>query len=198
MARPASRCIAIFALTSSCSICACRASVVSMSLFTYGVNFLNARIIILSNLHGSEDIYRAVRGGAMGYLDWATPAAKRFSTPSRPLDRGLRYLPHVALDRMGRARMPSVDSTPRETEVLICITQGRSNREIAEELGIAEKTVRIHVSAVCSTRWAHATVPRPRFTLCSAGLCIWIDPPLPVFFFFCVLRWSPAILFPPP
>jgi DNA-binding NarL/FixJ family response regulator len=59
----------------------------------------------------------------------------------------LRYLPHVALDRLAE-RMPSVELTPRESEVLTCITQGRSNREIAEELGIAEKTVRIHVSAV--------------------------------------------------
>jgi DNA-binding NarL/FixJ family response regulator len=32
--------------------------------------------------------------------------------------------------------------------VLICITRGRSNREIAEDLRIAEKTVRIHVSSV--------------------------------------------------
>jgi DNA-binding response OmpR family regulator len=30
--------------------------------------FPNARIIILSNVHGSEDIHRAVRGGAMGYV----------------------------------------------------------------------------------------------------------------------------------
>jgi len=36
----------------------------------------------------------------------------------------------------------------RESEVLICITRGRSNREIADDLRIAEKTVRIHVSAV--------------------------------------------------
>src|SRR5260370_32756724 len=44
--------------------------------------------------------------------------------------------------------MPAVELTPRETEVLACITQGRSNREIAEDLHIAEKTVRIHVSSV--------------------------------------------------
>ena len=45
-------------------------------------------------------------------------------------------------------RMPLADLTPRESEVLGCITRGRSNRQIAEDLRIAEKTVRIHVSAV--------------------------------------------------
>jgi DNA-binding NarL/FixJ family response regulator len=108
--------------------------------------FPNARIIILSNLHGSEDIYRAVRGGAMGYLT-KDASGEEVLNAIQTVDRGLRYLPHVALDRMAE-RMPSVDLTPREAEVLTCITQGRSNREIAEELGIAEKTVRIHVSAV--------------------------------------------------
>jgi DNA-binding NarL/FixJ family response regulator len=108
--------------------------------------FPNARIIILSNLHGSEDIYRAVRGGAMGYLT-KDASGEEVLNAIQTVDRGLRYLPHVALDRMAE-RMPSVDLTPREAEVLTCITQGRSNREIAEELGIAEKTVRIHVSSV--------------------------------------------------
>jgi DNA-binding NarL/FixJ family response regulator len=108
--------------------------------------FPTARIVILSNLHGSEDIYRAVRGGAMGYLT-KDASGEELLNAIQSVDRGLRYLPHVALDRLAE-RMPSVDLTPRESEVLTCITQGRSNREIAEELGIAEKTVRIHVSAV--------------------------------------------------
>ena len=63
------------------------------------------------------------------------------------VDRGLRYLPHGALDRLAE-RMPAVDLTPREAEVLAGITRGRSNREIAEDLKIAEKTVRIHVSSL--------------------------------------------------
>jgi DNA-binding NarL/FixJ family response regulator len=108
--------------------------------------FPTARIVILSNYHGSEDIYRAVRNGAMAYLT-KDASGEELLNAIESVDRGLRYFPHVALDRLAE-RMPSVELTPRETEVLTCITQGRSNREIAEELGIAEKTVRIHVSAV--------------------------------------------------
>jgi DNA-binding NarL/FixJ family response regulator len=108
--------------------------------------FSNAHIVVLSNYQGSEDIYRAVRSGAMAYLT-KDASGEELLSAIQSVDRGLRYFPHVALDRLAE-RMPTVELTPRETEVLACITQGRSNREIAEELGIAEKTVRIHVSAV--------------------------------------------------
>jgi DNA-binding NarL/FixJ family response regulator len=108
--------------------------------------FPHARIVILSNYQGSEDIYRAIKSGAMAYLT-KDASGEELLNAIQNVDRGLRYLPHVALDRLAE-RMPAVDLTPREAEVLTCITQGRSNREIADELGVAEKTVRIHVSAV--------------------------------------------------
>lgn len=108
--------------------------------------FSNVRIVVLSNYHGSEDIYRAVQNGAMAYLT-KDASGEELLNAIQNVHRGLRYLPHVALDRLAE-RMPAVELTPREAEVLSCITKGFSNREIADELGIAEKTVRIHVSAV--------------------------------------------------
>jgi DNA-binding NarL/FixJ family response regulator len=107
--------------------------------------FPGARIIVLSNYRGSEDIYRAVRNGAMAYLTKDT-SGEELLNAIRNVHCGLRYLPHTMLHRLAE-RMPA-DLTPRESEVLICITRGRSNREIADDLRIAEKTVRIHVSAV--------------------------------------------------
>jgi DNA-binding NarL/FixJ family response regulator len=108
--------------------------------------FSNAHIVVLSNYQGSEDIYRAVRFGAMAYLT-KDASGEELVNAIQSVNRGLRYLPRVALDRLAE-RIPAVDLTPRETEVLACIAQGRSNREIAEDLHIAEKTVRIHVSSV--------------------------------------------------
>jgi len=108
--------------------------------------FSAARFIVLSNYQGSEDIYRAMRGGAMGYLT-KEASGEEVLNAIESVVRGLRYIPPALLNRLAE-RMPAMDLTPREAEVLTCITRGRSNREIADELGIAEKTVRIHVSSV--------------------------------------------------
>jgi len=106
----------------------------------------SAHIVVLSNYSGSEDIYRAVRSGAMAYLT-KDASGEQVLNAIQSVHRGLRYFPHEALDRLAE-RTPAVELTPREMEVLVCITRGLSNREIAEQLGIAEKTVRIHVSSL--------------------------------------------------
>jgi DNA-binding NarL/FixJ family response regulator len=108
--------------------------------------FADARVVVLSNYQGSEDVYRAVRSGAAGYLT-KDASGQELIDAITTVHRDLRYLPRTALDRLAE-RTSVTDLTPRETEVLTCITQGRSTREIAEHLHISEKTVRIHVSAV--------------------------------------------------
>lgn len=105
-----------------------------------------ARIVVLSNYRGSEDVYRAIQSGAIGYLT-KDASGEDLINAIRHADMNLRFLPQVVMDRL-LERIPSLELTPREKEVLVCITQGRSNREIADELNIAEKTVRMHVSAV--------------------------------------------------
>lgn len=108
--------------------------------------FRSAHIVVLSNYSGSEDIYRAVRSGAMAYLT-KDASGEELLNAIEKVHRGLRHFPNVALDRLAE-RTPALELTHRESEVLSCITRGYSNREIAEELGIAEKTVRIHVSSL--------------------------------------------------
>jgi DNA-binding NarL/FixJ family response regulator len=106
----------------------------------------SARVVVLSNHQGSEDVYRAVRSGAMAYLT-KEASGEELINAVQNVNRNLRYLPSRMIDRLAE-RMPTVDLTPREHDILACITQAQSNREIANELDIAEKTVRAHVSAV--------------------------------------------------
>jgi len=105
-----------------------------------------ARIAVLSNYEGSEDIYRAIRNGAMAYLT-KDASGEELVDAIRTVHRGMRYLPPIARDRLAE-RTALVELTPREREVLTYITRGQSNRDIAQQLHIAEKTVRIHVSSV--------------------------------------------------
>jgi len=105
-----------------------------------------AKIAVLSNYEGSEDIYRAIRNGAMAYLN-KNASGEELVEALVAVHRGLRYLPPIARDRLAE-RTSLVELTPREHEVLTYITRGQSNRDIANQLRIAEKTVRIHVSSV--------------------------------------------------
>ena len=113
-----------------------------------GIRKLNksARIAVLSNYEGSEDIYRAIRNGAMAYLT-KDASGEELVEAIITVHKGMRYLPRIARDRLAE-RTSLVELTPRELEVLTCIASGQSNRDIAQQLRIAEKTVRIHVSSV--------------------------------------------------
>jgi DNA-binding NarL/FixJ family response regulator len=121
-----------------------------------------ARIVVLSNYQGSEDIHRAVRSGAMSYLT-KDASGDQLITAIESADRGQRYLPHTSLDRLAE-RIPEFDLTAREAEVLTCVAQGSSNQEIAERLGIAVKTVRLHVSSVLTKMGVR---DRTQATLCA-------------------------------
>jgi DNA-binding NarL/FixJ family response regulator len=106
----------------------------------------DARFIVLTTYEGDEDIHQALRAGARGYIikglphDLLTDAIKR-------VHAGGRYLPQVVKQTLAN-RTPSSDLTPREREVLVRIAQGKSNREIANELDLAEITVKCRVSAI--------------------------------------------------
>jgi DNA-binding NarL/FixJ family response regulator len=106
----------------------------------------DARFIVLTTYEGDEDIHQALQAGARGYIikglphDLLTDAIKR-------VHAGGRYLPQVVKQALAN-RTPSSDLTSREREVLVRIAQGKSNREIAAELELAEITVKCRVSAI--------------------------------------------------
>jgi len=105
-----------------------------------------ARIVVLSNYDGSEDVHRALDAGALAYLT-KDAGADDLIEALLAARRGRQYLP-LALRGLLENRIPSDQLTARELEVLELLTAGMSNRDIGERLGIAEKTVRIHMTHI--------------------------------------------------
>ena len=111
------------------------------------------RVIVLTSFADDERLLGAIRAGAAGYLlknaepQEVVRAVRAASAGQALLDPAVaaRVVESIA-DRDAVAGAESL--TPRELEVLALIARGRSNKLIARELGIAEKTVKTHVGHV--------------------------------------------------
>lgn len=103
--------------------------------------FPNARILIVS---GSDSLTseQIVQLGVAGFLSKTAEAREIEQAIERALTQGGPVL--SSSPREGAA----AGLTPRQLEVLGLLAQGQSNRAIANRLGVAENTVRVHVSAV--------------------------------------------------
>jgi two-component system, NarL family, response regulator len=108
--------------------------------------FPEAKILILSHYDGDEDIFRALKAGARGYLTKDTRGQELIAA-IRTVFSGGRYIPTALGDRLtGRMLAPTL--TPREQQVLELMAEGLTNRNISANLGIAERTVGLHVGHV--------------------------------------------------
>ncbi|HUP52620.1 MAG TPA: response regulator transcription factor [Longimicrobiales bacterium] len=113
----------------------------------------DARVLVLSMHDDPEYVLEAVRAGADGYvLKDVTPAELRAAVGA--LQEGREYFSARVTHQLSvglreeiereqrRSRLESL--TPREVEVLALVAQGKTNRGIAEELGISPRTVETH------------------------------------------------------
>jgi len=105
-----------------------------------------ARILVLTNFGGSEDVHRALEAGASAYLG-KDIGGEELIKAILAVDRKERYLPEPIAARLAE-RDPSGDLTARELAVLDLLVKGCTNRDIANTLGMADKTARIHVSNI--------------------------------------------------
>ena len=118
----------------------------------------NMQIIVLTSYHEDENIFPAIRAGALSYLlkdidpDDLSDAIRRAAKGEAVLN------PHVAARLMQEVRggrraevyNPLNELTDREMEVLQEIASGKSNADIALTLFISEKTVKTHITNILS------------------------------------------------
>ena len=108
--------------------------------------FPDARIIALTSYDGDQDIYRALEAGVRGYMLKEmvhTDVLKAIRT----VYSGKRLMPHEVAERLTEY-FPQVALTPREVEVLGFVARGMANKEIAEKLGTASGTIKMHIQNI--------------------------------------------------
>jgi DNA-binding NarL/FixJ family response regulator len=110
--------------------------------------FNDSRLIVLTTYDGDEDIYRALQAGARSYL-LKDMLRDTLIDAIRAVHAGQRRIPPEVANRLAE-RMDRSELTSRELEVLRLIVGGKSNKEIAAELSIAEGTVKIHINNILS------------------------------------------------
>jgi two-component system NarL family response regulator len=111
-------------------------------------DYPTSRFLVLTTYDTEEDISRALQAGASGYLLKGTDRAT-LRDAIRLIYNGRRYIsPEIAERVLPGAKAEEL--TDREVEVLRRIAEGMSNREIGQQLGIAESTVKTHVNRLLS------------------------------------------------
>jgi NarL family two-component system response regulator LiaR len=113
-----------------------------------------ARILIITSFAEDENVYRAVKAGALGYLLKDSSPQALMRAIHDVYEGRLSLHPDIAMKLIEELNRPS-DAPPtadplteREVEVLKLVAKGLSNQEIAEKLVVSERTVGAHVSNI--------------------------------------------------
>jgi DNA-binding NarL/FixJ family response regulator len=105
--------------------------------------FPHARIIMLTTSDTEGEIHRAMRSGAWAYVLKSMPKDELLGV-IRSVHSGKRHVPPEVAARLAE-HLGDEDLTTRELEVLRLIRDGHRNKQIADQLDIAETTVNFHI-----------------------------------------------------
>lgn len=107
---------------------------------------LASKVIIMTTFESEEDVHRAIKAGARGYL-LKDSHQEEILDAIRRVSLGETYLPARIVQKVAEG-MRKPELSPREIEVLQWVAAGKSNKEIGTQLFIAEGTVKTHVKNV--------------------------------------------------
>lgn len=128
------------------------------------LHYPNTKVIILSSYFSEEELFEALKTGAVAYIDKRTSTAELASTIRRagrgeyPINdsviarsavakRVLKQFQEIAVIGLVKEKV-AAPLTHREIQILSCIANGGTNKQVAHMLGISEQTIKNHVSAI--------------------------------------------------
>ncbi len=105
-----------------------------------------ARVILLTTYDTDEEVFRGMRAGASSYLLKDVDPQELVAT-IRAVAAGRKVIAPEIAAKLAE-HVAGEELTPRQKEVLRCLSRGESNLEVAESLFISEGTVKAHVKAI--------------------------------------------------
>ncbi|HXG49595.1 MAG TPA: response regulator transcription factor [Methylomirabilota bacterium] len=114
----------------------------------------DTQVMMLTVYEDTENIFNALAAGAAGYLLKRTPSAELLAAIRQVKEGGSPMTAHIArkvvqsFQKPAAAPNPAEDLSPREREVLDCLSQGLIYKEIAEKLGISYETVHTYIRRI--------------------------------------------------
>lgn len=114
----------------------------------------DARILIITSFAEDENVYQAIKAGALGYLLKDSSPQELMQAIDDVCHGKMSLHPNIALKLIEELNRPTekqttVDPlTAREVQVLKLVAKGHSNQEIADKLVVSERTVGAHVSNI--------------------------------------------------
>lgn len=117
------------------------------------IKWPQAKVMMVTSFLDDDKVYPALEAGAVSYILKTSNAMQIANAIRKTMDGEMVLEPEVTTKVMSRMRSNAIVAlheqlTEREMEVLLCMARGLANQEIAEELFIALKTVKTHVSNI--------------------------------------------------
>ncbi len=105
-----------------------------------------ARVLVLTSYGTEEEIYRSLQLGALGFL-LKDAVRDELSQAVRTVLQGRKHIPLTIASRLAE-RLSREELSNREREILLLLTRGLTNREIASVLQISPSTIKNHLNAL--------------------------------------------------
>ena len=105
-----------------------------------------ARVIVLTTYDTDNEIYRAIKAGAKGYV-LKDARREELLDCIRRVNRGETCIPQSLVEKLA-AGVSSETLTGRELDVLTLLARGKTNKEIGANLYISETTVKAHLRSI--------------------------------------------------
>jgi len=110
----------------------------------------DTQVVALTSVLEDASVVGAVKAGAIGYMLKNTESDELLNAIRAAAAGQVRLSPEALARLTAEIRSPESPEklTPRETEVLRLLAEGRANKEIARDLGITEQTAKSHVHSI--------------------------------------------------